>query len=401
MLWASRLQVPPTARERMYALVQGRESLTSARPRPAGRPRRRTRSGRRRTSPAWICRCSITPWLRWPPVAGHALLLLDPSASASASFSRGVPKPGVSVAANTEERPPPTARQRTAAGPTRKRRPTLPNCGRSTPSHPDPKQPEDPKPHRPETHRPETRRYPQGTGSHRHRATAEQRAQESLVVIVPLKAPPSILVAHQDANDQERVLEGGDVNSADQLISLPGYISEIDFPKGGQLLLRGQIPEIALLPRMRDLLESVATLHANPEFDIDMTLHRGRIFLTNTREKGPLRVRLRLLQQRSVGLDPSPSPAPMSVSTCSEAMRGPFNWKDEEPFIEAVLIVLKGNLSLKVDARVFHNMEPAPGTNCYIWNNKLSYPGPEKMPEDVAGEKPAISGTSSRPGGTV
>ncbi len=380
-------QVPPTARERMYALVQGRESLTS---RKAPRPLADSGDGPDQDADEHLLPgLSLfhhAPWLRWAlPVAG-ALLLLVLGVGIGIVLSRS-PQPGVSVATNTEK----DSADRKATDGSRtnsEKKADSPHQGevvKPTDPKPDDPKPTDPKPIDPKPTDPKPDDVPKEPV---RIGTTPPPSNERKVLgrYRPFERTPSILVARKDANDQERVVEGGDVNSADQLISLPGYISEIDFPKGGQLLLRGQIPEIALLPRMRDLLESAVTLHADSEGDLDLTLHRGRIFLTNTREKGPLRARLRLSSNEVWDLiltEPG-------TDVCVDLFRsypGSFNWKDEEPLIETVLLILKGNLTLKVDARVFHNMEPAPGLNFYIWNNKLNSPGPEKLPEDVAGDK--------------
>src|SRR5207253_10984350 len=60
---------------------------------------------------------------------------------------------------------------------------------------------------------------------------------------------------------------------------------------GAQLLLWGNLPEFSRLLPPR--LESAVVLHANPEFDLDFTLDRGRVLLSNHKREGPARIRLR------------------------------------------------------------------------------------------------------------
>jgi hypothetical protein len=393
-------QVPPTARERMYALVQGRESLAS---RKAPRPSTGSGDGPDQEADEHLLPgLSLfhqAPWLRWAlPVAG-ALLLLLIGVGLGIVLSRS-PTPATTGSAGNDKEGPDRKGTEVAQVNTEKKTDTTsvdtskPTETKTTESKPPETKPEEKKP--------EEKKPDEGPKDPSRIDTAPPPSAERKVVgrYRPFERTPSILVARKGPNDLERVLEGGEVSSADQLISLPGYSSEINFPQGGQLLLRGQIPEIARLPRMRDLLESVVTLHTNPDFDIDLNLHRGRIFLTNNKEKGPVKVRLRLTSNEvwDVTLNEP------GTDVCVDLLRsypGGFNWKDEEPFIEAVLIVLKGNMSLRVDANIFHNMEPAPGVNFYIWNNKRRYPGPEKIPEDVAGDlrnlwdkKPPLNGLS-------
>jgi hypothetical protein len=86
------------------------------------------------------------------------------------------------------------------------------------------------------------------------------------------------------------------VYTAQTLLSLPGYRSEIILDSGVQLTLWGNVPQLCGFPPL--LLESTVMLNA-PEkgIDLDVTLERGRIKLASRKESGPAHVRLRFLRE--------------------------------------------------------------------------------------------------------
>src|SRR5262249_36840713 len=69
----------------------------------------------------------------------------------------------------------------------------------------------------------------------------------------------------------------------DTLLALPGSRTEITARnRAVRLTLAGNLPELAPVP----LYESAVVLHAGRDFDLDLTLDRGRIHLTNLRNRG-------------------------------------------------------------------------------------------------------------------
>ena len=107
------------------------------------------------------------------------------------------------------------------------------------------------------------------------------------------QAGPSILVDREaDKTGWKRLAGGEQVFTSDDLVSLPGYQSELDLgPDGGaQLLLHGHVPEYSAHFAMDLLMESAVQLH-QPEagFDVDLTLDRGRIYLSNHKAEGAVK----------------------------------------------------------------------------------------------------------------
>ena len=111
---------------------------------------------------------------------------------------------------------------------------------------------------------------------------------------------PSILVQRQAGRGAwKRVVPNDPISTTDDLVSLPGYSSELDLDGGAHVLLRGNVREFSFaFPIMDFLMESAVKLH-KPEagFDADLTLDRGRIYLSNHRRQGPVKVRLRFADE--------------------------------------------------------------------------------------------------------
>lgn len=109
----------------------------------------------------------------------------------------------------------------------------------------------------------------------------------------PNATAPDILV-QRGAGDMagwDRLAGKADIPSIRPLMSLPGMRSAIETKKGVHLTLWGTEPEI--WPNFW-LYESRVELYPHPVLDLDMTLKRGRIVLSNTRADGkPARVRVR------------------------------------------------------------------------------------------------------------
>ena len=110
-------------------------------------------------------------------------------------------------------------------------------------------------------------------------------------------AKASVLLERQP-NDREpwkRLARENVVHTGSKLVSLPGYRSEIRLESGVHLLLWGNLPEFSQVP---PLLESAVTLHvpepkADPKIDLEFTIHHGRVILSNHKFRGEAHVRLR------------------------------------------------------------------------------------------------------------
>jgi len=184
----------------------------------------------------------------------------------------------------------------------------------------------------------------------------------------------------------ERVPLNGPVFTGKSLVSLPGYKSELRLKSGVNLLLWGALPE---LPLRLPLMESAVILHNAPTgLDADLTLQRGRIFLTNRKEKGPARVRVRFWREEvwDVTLEEPDTTAGIEfVSTYynSNANQTIKFRSGEEPLAVLVLHVIKGRAQVKVNYDTFALQAP-PRPALIYWNNKRTrQEGPIPIPKPI------------------
>ena len=150
----------------------------------------------------------------------------------------------------------------------------------------------------------------------------------------------------------------------DLLLTLPGYRSEVRLDNKVHLLLWGNVSEQLNLP----LLESAVRLHAVPAqkddpADVDFTLDRGRVTVSNPREK-PARVRVRFHEEAwELTLEPG---AEVGVELFGR--EGGYE-TGEGPFAELWLMVLKGRTSLRAGYTTVALQAP-PGPASIRWDNR-------------------------------
>jgi hypothetical protein len=106
----------------------------------------------------------------------------------------------------------------------------------------------------------------------------------------------SILV--QQASDKapwQLVTQKKPIYATDMLRAMPGYSADLVLQTDVTLTLWGIVPELMRVPT--PVLESSAVLYTNKAFDVDFKLVRGRVIISNHKKKGPALVRLRFLNQ--------------------------------------------------------------------------------------------------------
>jgi hypothetical protein len=171
----------------------------------------------------------------------------------------------------------------------------------------------------------------------------------------------------------EWVKPGSKVFTADALISLPGSRSELHLDSGVHLVLRGMLLEFSRHVETDYLMESAVVLHKDPDFDLDLTLNRGRIYLSNHKETGAARVRLRFgpAAEREVwDLTLSEPGSEVGVDFSKHYTRDIKYLEGEEPHMKLVLQVLNGKAGLKVGARHYPRLTAPPGLGFFSWDNK-------------------------------
>lgn len=87
-----------------------------------------------------------------------------------------------------------------------------------------------------------------------------------------------------------RVHKGEVVHSRDLLVALPGFKVDLQTDsKAVKITLWGNLPGLSESP----VLESSVVLHDSRAYDLDFSLVGGRVVLTNTRDKGPVKIWVR------------------------------------------------------------------------------------------------------------
>ena len=109
----------------------------------------------------------------------------------------------------------------------------------------------------------------------------------------PAKEYPDTLLRNNPKLNSWRVVDKNQkqIFSGERLVSLPGFDCHILTSTGVKLNLRGVIKG-EQLPPSENVRESVITIHKNDKMALDLTFHRGRIFLTNDTDT-PKYVRVR------------------------------------------------------------------------------------------------------------
>jgi hypothetical protein len=170
--------------------------------------------------------------------------------------------------------------------------------------------------------------------------------------------------------DDKQPLAGGDL-----LLGLPGAALE---SANGAVRLTLLPDFVSPLP----VLEPGVVLHPGSDFDLDFTLDRGRVELTNTRARGPARVRVHAWG--------STWEATLAAPGARLAVAGLARWRpgsrftgkpgpQDVPSAEVVFLVLAGEVSLKHDLHTCLLTAP-PGPALIGWNN---FVGPDASPQHL------------------
>jgi hypothetical protein len=174
------------------------------------------------------------------------------------------------------------------------------------------------------------------------------------------------------------------VYTGDSLLTLPGGRAVIGSKNNAvRLTLVGNLPQLYPIPS----LESIVRLHESADYDLDLTLVRGGVKVTNRKEKGASRIHVRLpgADWDLSLLEPGDEAAVELHGRWAEGV--PFT-KDpknlEPPTSLAVLLLLKGNATLKAGFEEYVLRAP-PGAALYQWSSDGNVPASpsrlEQLPE--------------------
>jgi hypothetical protein len=193
----------------------------------------------------------------------------------------------------------------------------------------------------------------------------------------PDASATSLLLQKRGARWERLANNRREVFTNEPLVSLPGYRSVVKLKDGLRLTLWGHLPE--LFPETPPLRESEVMLHASKRFDLDLTLLRGRIALTNNRP-GSASVRVRFVNPTNAEHKemwdltmPDKGTEVLVERTGILSPDGRF-FRDPKardrlgPLAAVALVVVQGHLRLKVDDASY-SMDAPPGQALFVWSS--------------------------------
>jgi hypothetical protein len=180
------------------------------------------------------------------------------------------------------------------------------------------------------------------------------------------------------------------VVSGDLIVGLPA--GALDAKNGAvRLSLLSDLARVAPYP----VLESAVVLHESTDADLDFTLDRGRVDVSNVqKEKRPAQVRVRFAHQ-SWDLTLEAPKTRVALLLYGRWPRGvPFTKEPragDEPTADLLLMVLEGEVSLRTVQDRFALHAP-PGPALFHWNSVTGAdPGPEQLKELPSWARPSVA----------
>lgn len=197
--------------------------------------------------------------------------------------------------------------------------------------------------------------------------------------------PADLLLFRQSgAGEWNRLPASKDVNSTDTLLSLPGIPAEVDLRSGIELTLWGSLPFFEPVPFLT-VLECRLTLHVPPPgFEADFTLEGGRVFIkkAHTAPPGPAHVRVRFRNEVwDITLTSAETEVCLDLTShYSEGVPFARDGAGESPMSEFTFGLIKGECGVRVRFREYPSLQALTKMD---WNNKEGkVRGPDKLPED-------------------
>jgi hypothetical protein len=219
---------------------------------------------------------------------------------------------------------------------------------------------------------------------------------EPRVAVAKCLSEPGLLSSQGAYQAYHRVSKGDTLYSRDVQVAIPGFKVDVEpTAESVKLTLWGNLPGLSDSP----VLESAVILHDSKAYDLDFTLVRGRVVLTNTKAKGAAKVWLRAKTGVQLIL-PEPGDSVVIESYGRWAPGVPFSATRKPgtgPIQLWEVFCTKGKLEIKAAQTEWYMAAP-PGP-AYFHGNSVSGPaagGPEKRSElpawaDEKAEQPKLA----------
>ncbi len=419
--------VPPTAKERMYGLVRGREAI----------PFRKAKAGGHASTPSsadtdademYLLGLPFYRqggWLRWALPLAAVVLFVVVGVALWQLMQPVTPAPVVTQRSNNETnvaqnagKAPANAEEK-AVAPDKNVHPSVerkveekkqaPGQSPSEPTAPDSKQSPQANavqtgPSNPSGRSPAEAKTDITPSTGQLEKTTEKRAtgrqappgKERVVAgryYVSDNSPTSLLVQRKENDGWMRLKPNSSVFTGDPVMSLPGYASEVRLECDVHLLLRGHLREFTPLLLVKDesgrernaaqvmdyLQESVVVLHKPRDTDADLTLERGRLYLSNHKSNETRGLVVRLRFENKVWDLTLHQGAEVVVDLIKTHIPGTV-----VPLTLLKLFLLKGEAALALDRDRFPDLSE-PERAYFAWSNQnpSAYEHPQLSKQDV------------------
>jgi hypothetical protein len=171
---------------------------------------------------------------------------------------------------------------------------------------------------------------------------------------------------HKPDEAWRTVSQNGKLNAGDLLVGLPGAV--VESSKGAvRLSLLTDMDKNSPYP----IFEAAVILHDSPDFDLDFTLDRGRVDVTNIKKKGSARVRIRFHDQKWEATLAEPG-ARIALELYGRWAKGErFQLEPgpkDVPVADLLFLVRKGDVTVK-HGGCQHAMSAPPGPALLHWGN--------------------------------
>jgi hypothetical protein len=142
----------------------------------------------------------------------------------------------------------------------------------------------------------------------------------------------------------------------------------------------------AMTPRQLYVLDTAVTLHQSNDVELDLTLLRGRVYLSNRKPDGPAKVRLRFGENQmwDISLSELRNEVALDFGQVSR-----LDIAGEEPYAELNLALIRGEASINVNAYDEYNETAlAPRPVRLRWDNLRGFGFDANTPMQKVAELP-------------
>ncbi|HEY7309791.1 MAG TPA: hypothetical protein VH643_10570 [Gemmataceae bacterium] len=208
-----------------------------------------------------------------------------------------------------------------------------------------------------------------GTTTHAEELGSRRVGWEPRVPVGKCLTPSGgLLVNERPGQPWQSLDEKDDLHSRDLLLALPGMKAKLaTHPLAVELTLWSNLPGLTEFSG----LQSAVVLHDSRAFDLDFTLHSGRVLVTNRKEKGTARVWLRVEGEAFLLTLFEPGAA-ICLGWYSFWPRGvsynPTPNADHVPARTLALVAVKGQVAVKVGGTQ-HTLSAPPGPAYFHWDS--------------------------------